>query len=284
MVLVALCAGALAALLSYRFLQQERVRASERTRPVPVVLATQDIPARTIIEPNMVSEATRSIATLPPNCASSLPEVVGRATTVALTVGEPIQRTDYSPEAVSLGLAYAVPQGMRAVTVALDSIIGVAGFLKPGDHVDVVATFDVGRFNFSNTAVTRTVLQDVELLAIGPDVRPEEINKPKGNRAAKPKEQPNATLAVSPADAEKLILAESTGRLRLTLRHAGEDRRLQLAGVRSEALMGSSASKPARKPARTAAAPSRPVVVARRAESVETIHGTHKSTVEVGAD
>lgn len=221
MVLAALCVGALAALLSYLFLQREQARAAEGTRPVSVVVATQEMPPRTVVEPGMVRETARPVGTLPANCASSVREVVGRVTVADLAAEEPVQRSAISPQTASLGLAYVVPEGMRAVTVALDSIIGVAGFLKAGDRVDVVATFAVERM--SDVSVTKTVLQDVELLAIGPEVRPEEVGKPLAERAARPKEQPNATLAVVPEDAEKLILAESRGKLRLTLRRAGED-------------------------------------------------------------
>lgn len=295
LVLAALCAGALAALLSYIFLQREQARAAEQTRPVKVVVASREIPARAVVEPGMVYETNRPAATLPPNCASSVREVVGTVTVDALAPDEPVQRKAIALQSAALGLAYAVPEGMRAVTVKLDSIIGVAGFLKAGDHVDVVATFDTDRFS-TTTAVTKTVLQDVELLAIGPDVRPEEVSKPAADKPARPKEQPNATLATNPGDAEKLILAESTGRLRLTLRRAGEDRQVWLAGVRSDMLTGKQSVRPVGV-ARPAAARPRPAPVAvatpatprptevARARpqggSVETIRGTSKSTVEV---
>jgi len=283
MVLAALCAGALAALLSFRTLRAQESEVAAKTRPISVVVATQEIPARTVIEPGMVRETTSPVAALPPNCASSTQEVVGRVAITALAVDEPVQRAATVPQAASLGLAYAVPEGMRAVTVALDSIIGVAGFLKAGDHVDVVATFDMDRM--SNAAVTKTVLQDVELLAIGPEVRPEDADTPSGKKAARPKEQPNATLAVKPADAEKLILAESTGKLRLTLRRAGEDLKVSLAGVRSDALVGARPARPEARPvaSRPVAAP-RPPVAARarpQEDKVETIRGTCKATVAV---
>lgn len=287
MVLTALCAGALAALLSFRVLHAQQLQLAEKTKPVPVVVAARPIPARTVITPDLVREAIRPVAALPPNCAGSEEEVVGRVATVALAADEPIRREATAQQDASLGLAYAVPDGMRAVTVALDSIIGVAGFLKAGDHVDVVATFDTDRM--SNTAVTRTVLQDVELLAIGPEVRPEEEKKAPGEKAARPKEQPNATLAVSPQDAEKLILAESTGRLRLTLRRAGEDLKVVLSGVKSDALVGARPSRPVAKQVvnRPAPRPQAPVVVADtrpREDNVETIRGTRKATVEVQSD
>jgi len=300
-VLAALCAGALAALLAYLFLDREQLRAAEMTKPVPVVVAAYEIPVRTVIEPGMVRETTRPVGTLPTNCASSLREVVGKVTVKALAADEPVRRVVIAAQTAALGLSYVVPPGMRAVTVAVDPIIGVAGFLKAGDHVDVVATFGTGMYSLDRVGVTKTVLQDVELLAIGPDVVPEEVGKPAADRAAKPKEQPNATLAVSPGDAERLILAESQGKLRLILRRAGDDLKVALSGAHSEALTG------ARPAARTYAAAPRPApasygmspwflggathteAAAKAAEkpqanSVETIRGTQKSTVEVRSE
>ena len=313
--LAALCAGLLAALLVYLFLGKEKARAAAMTEPVQVVVATQDIPARTVIQPGMVREATLPAATVPPNPAASVSEVMGRVTIAALAAQEPIQRAAVAAPSASLGLAYVVPEGMRAVTVALDPIIGVAGFLNAGDHVDVLATFEVEKL-----AVTKTVLQDVELLAIGPEILPAEVDKPSG-RDAKPKEQPNATLAMDPQDAEKLILAESQGKLRLTLRPMGDDGMVSLAGVRSDTLIGlrpqsaaavAAAPRPSANvmsvgytsPAfmggsglysqRSSEARPQPVTFAgrariaddelERATMVETVRGTEKSTVSVRSE
>jgi pilus assembly protein CpaB len=305
-VLAALCAGLLAALLTLLFLEREKARAAERTGRVQVVVAAQDVPVRMVIEPGMVREDMRPVGTLPPNCATSVQEVVGRVTLTALAVDEPVQRAAVAQRTAALGLAYVVPKGMRAVTVGVDPIIGVAGFLKAGDHVDVLATFTVDK-----TSLTKTVLQDVELLAIGPEVRPEEVNQPRSERAAKPREQTNATLAVTPQQAETLTLAESEGTLRLALRPAGDEVWVGLTGERSDALIGlrpaSTAAAPAPRPQATAppASYTSPWFVggsarsgagfpslgsgsasageseAATAASVETIRGTRKTTVEV---
>lgn len=168
-VLISLCVGLLAALLTYQYLNRERTRAALQARSVTVVVAAKPIAARTVIEAAAVREEARPAATLPPNCATAVDEVIGQVAVSSLQASEPIARSAVAPRTASLGLAYAVPKGMRAVAVALDPIIGVAGFLKPGDRVDVVATFTV-----DDMKVTRTVLQDVTLLAIGPEIRPEQ--------------------------------------------------------------------------------------------------------------
>jgi len=302
-VLAALCAGALAALLAYFWLQGQRVRAAEMSEPVTVVVATQDIPVRTVIEPGMVRETQRPVGALPSNCAVSVREVLDGVTTAALAADEPVQRAAVAPRTAAMGLAYVVPMGMRAVTVAVDPIIGVAGFLKAGDRVDVLATFKVDKIS-----LTKTVLQHVELLAIGAEVRPEEVDRPASEKAARPKQQPNATLAVTPEEAEKLILAESEGKLRLILRPAGDEMWVGLRGTRSDALIGvrpasTTAGRAAQPQPRATPAPPPPAwasgmpspFVSRTGVEtiagitglpetgveVETIRGARKTTVEV---
>ena len=283
-VLAALCTGALAALLAFLYLNGESQRAARAAQQVLVVVTTRELPVRTVIGPGMVRESHESVATLPANCATSVQEVMGRVTTTALAAGEPVQRSAISVQTASLGLAYVVPEGMRAVTVALDPIIGVAGFLKAGDRVDVVATFAVD--TMAKTAVTRTVLQDVELLAIGPEVVPEEENQPRGERAARPKNQPNATLVVTPDDAEKLILAESKGTLRLTLRRAGDAAKVWLAGVRSDTLVGvqPARERPVSYDSHGPATSSPAAKAAPEGKGVETIRGTKMTKVEVRSE
>jgi pilus assembly protein CpaB len=230
--LAAMCAGLLAAFMVYLLLERQKARAAELTEPVHVVVAKQDIPPRTIIQSDMVEPAVRPIGTLPKNTASYPQEVVGKVTLRALPAGQPIQRPYLAARSAALGLAYVVPISMRAVTVALDPIIGVAGFVRAGDRVDVLATFQADK-----VSVTKTVLQNVELLAVGPDVRPSEVRRTAGDPQG-PRERPNATLSVTPSQAEKLILSESRGKLRLTLRPVDEDSLVPLSGITTTQLIG----------------------------------------------
>lgn len=225
----ALCLAAVAAILVYAYMSR---LSDESRQPVAVVAASKDIPARTIITQDMVRVNDFPRKLIPPNAAVSIDSVVGKVALQTIKEGNPISMNQLAPRGAALGLSYAVPPLMRAVTVALDPIIGVAGFLKPGDHVDVVATFDV-----NDGTITKTVLQDVELLAIGSQVVEGEID-PGTGKPAKPQTQPNATLAVTPQDAEKLILAESKGKLRLTLRYYGDQAKVISKGITSRQLIG----------------------------------------------
>jgi len=239
LVLISLCAGLLAAILVYHYLTNEKSRVAQTTQRVWVVVTTRPIAARTLIEPTAVKAMALPAGTLPTNCATSLDEVVGQVAVASLAQGEPVPRKAIMPRDASLGLSFAVPSGMRAVAVSLDPISGVAGFLKPGDRVDVIATFTTEQLK-----VTRTVLQDVALLAMGSEVRTTGGSSPVADKDAAPKNQPNAILVVSPDQAEKLILAEVDGRLRLTLRSVEDQGFVSLTGVRSDALTGIPISNP----------------------------------------
>jgi pilus assembly protein CpaB len=188
------------------------------------------------------------------------------------------------------------------VTVALDPVIGVAGFPKPGNHVDVLATFTTER-----GMVTRTVLQDVEILALGAEIQPASKD-PNADKQSEATQQPTATLAVLPAEAEKLILAEARGKLRLALRAVEDDtfragrgtKEIQVTGVPPK-----EEARPAPPPAPTPAAPpamsvremkpapALPVGMEPGAASVrpnpnlreiEVVRGTAKQTVKVKAN
>ncbi len=107
---------------------------------------------------------------------------------------------------IHTGLAATLPPDYRAMTIAIDSISGVAGFAQPGDHVDVLATLDTT----SGQAMTRTVLQNILLLAIGQ-------NKDMASNSGKAVDLASATLMVSPAQAQVIAMAGAHGHLQLSL-------------------------------------------------------------------
>ena len=224
--------------------------------PVPVVVAAETIAPSTVIEAGMVRKTNAALADAPQGAAASEQDVIGKVAVSGFLKDQPIMSSQVQPKSISLGLAYGVPTGQRAVTVALDPIIGVAGFLRPGNHVDVLATFNV-----NEGTVTKTVLQDQVLLATGAQVTA--VVDP-GGKGAKQEMVPNATLAVDPIDAERLILAESKGKLRLALRAQGDIVRVPTPGITSRALVGYVPADIRRQTQRqiVAAAPPRPVMYA----------------------
>ena len=226
-------AGITGVLVYWFFANQAKVAQAH----LQVVVAAQEIPRNAVITGEMLRTATMQQDAIQPGTATTPEMVIGRIANDQFESGEPIL-----VDATLAGNRFAnrIPPFMRAVTVALDPIIGVAGFLQPGDHVDVVATFML-----NNGTVTKTVLQDVELLATGAQVVAGDLSgvervlkSPNENKGEKPQAQPNATLAVLPTDAEKLILAESKGKLRLTLRRPSDISFVQTRGVTGRAVIG----------------------------------------------
>lgn len=315
--LISVSVGLLAAVLVYHALAGGKTHAAPSATRVPVVVTTRPIGARTVIEASAVRTIFRPAADRPTDSITSADEVVGQVAVTALSAGKPIPREAVTPRSAALGMAFAVPDGMRAVAIALNPLVGVAGFLQPGDRVDVVATFTVDEL-----LVARTVLQDVTLLAIGSNTCPTE-----GGTSTAAKKDPftevsNAILAVTPAQAEALILAEVGGKLRLTLRSARDQRNVTLAGARSDTLVGasparrsmayaeprpvaytSSVARPTGIPAHPRdgrPAPPAPVVPVspppgvsnpkreppdvERMHSIETIRGTEKTIIQVPVD
>jgi pilus assembly protein CpaB len=115
---------------------------------------------------------------------------------------------ELAPKGSGGGLPVSIPAGMRAVSVGVDDVVAVAGFVTPGTIVDVLATGTVAEGN--GESITRTILEHAKVLAVGQQLSTEN---------GKPQSAPVVTLLVSPEDGEKLTLAASTGKIHLALRN-----------------------------------------------------------------
>jgi len=135
-------------------------------------------------------------------------DVLGHPLIRSLGAKEPIFQRDLGLEGSGVGLATKIPPGMRATAVKSNEIVGVAGFLYPGSHVDVQATIQLPG---GGGSLTQTVLQDVEVLTAGQTIEPD----PQG----KPQQVDVVTLLVSPEDSQKLQLAGTQGTIQFVLRN-----------------------------------------------------------------
>lgn len=134
--------------------------------------------------------------------------VVGRVVLYPLAAGEPILDRQLATPGASSGLTVKIPDGMRAISLRSDEVVGVAGFILPGTHVDVLVTIHPSG---GGDPVTNTVLQDVEVLTIGQKTEPD----PEG----KPVTATVVTLLVTPDQAEKVDLASNQGIVHFVLRN-----------------------------------------------------------------
>ena len=296
-VIIAVVCAALAALLTLVFLSslQKQIKPTEAIEKVRVITPIRDLEPDIPIQANMLVPREVPAEEVPEGAARSIAQLSGKLSLVALPKGEPI-RLDQVQSLVGAGLAYVVPDGMRAVTIALDPvpIVGVAGFPKPGDRVDVIATFDLEQLT-----VTRTILQNVQLLALGETAvigqKAEAAEAKEGEVKAEPEAQTNATFAVTPDQAQRLVLADARGRLRLALRPKFEEGYVAIKPTSSTDVIGAEYEELAalraegppaqgQPPPETGAGTPLPpdLVRAPSAPTVEVIRGTARETVVVG--
>lgn len=202
--LIAIVCGLLAAGLFYQYIQTIKAQYLPRDL-VTVIKAAEPISEDTIIVENQLKTAEIPAKYAHPEVISKKAEVIGKIALTDIAVDEEILPSKINTGNISGGdgLAYIIPPGRRAVAIPIDSVSGVAGFLKVGDHVDIIATLDLSR-----EAVSVVALQDIEILAIG-------NNTEAGNEGTR-----TLTLAVSLSDARPLVLATERGTVRLLLRPA----------------------------------------------------------------
>jgi len=162
---------------------------------------------------------------------TKIEEVAGRIVLYPLPKGEPILERQLAAAGAGAGLTADIPSGMRAISVRSDEVVGVAGFLMPGAHVDVLMTFHSA---IAPEPQTLTVLQDVEVLAVGQQTHPQPDGKPISVNVV--------TLLLKPEDAEKVVLATSLGVIYFVLRNGADKEQALSPPVGLNQLTGSPAS------------------------------------------
>jgi pilus assembly protein CpaB len=144
------------------------------------------------------------------NAQQLLPQGKRRVALMPIAVNELILKDKISAEGQGASISALLPEGMRAATVRINDVSGVAGFIQPSDHVDVLITRSVGD---NNSQVTDVLLQNVRVMAMGKNAK---------DADGKPISARTATLEVNPIDAQKLALGEAAGSLSLVLRKPGD--------------------------------------------------------------
>jgi pilus assembly protein CpaB len=188
---------------------------------------------------------------------SLVSEVIGRGVLVPMVPNEPILATKLAPEGSGAGLMSTIPDGMRAVSVKVNDVIGVAGFVLPGSRVDLILSGSPTQGG-GNAEMAKVILENIQVLAAGQNVATDDNGRPQS--------VPVVTLLVTPQQSEVLALATADGRIQLALRNPLDLEHTNPAAVRREHLFtGFSAPPPPPTPVvkpRPAARPAapRPVV------------------------
>jgi pilus assembly protein CpaB len=210
---VAVLLGLFAVYIGNAYISGKEQKA-ELTGTTKVAVASIPMAFGTELTPDKVRFVDYPNAALPPgsftNAAQLMPAGQKRFALLAMSVNEPILASKISAPGAGASIAALLPDGMRAATVRIDDVSGVAGFVQPNDSVDVLITRTLSD---SPTQVTDVLLQNIRVIAID-----QEAKNPDGT----PKVGRTATFEVTPIDAQKLALAQRAGSLSLVLRKPGE--------------------------------------------------------------
>jgi pilus assembly protein CpaB len=203
---LALAAGFLASVYVYKNLAARNGGSSESG--VQVMVAANDLQVGARVEDRDIRIITIPSSDLPPGAPRKKADVVGRGVILSISKGEFLLPNRLAGENAGNGLPALIPPGMRAVSVRVNEVVSVAGFVMPGTRVDVLLT---GAPTGGGEQQTTTVLQNVEVLASGHTL--ERTSTGEAQNAAV------ITLLVTPDDAQRLTLASSEGHIQLALRN-----------------------------------------------------------------
>ena len=227
-VAVALLAATAASLGVYRAILKIPAREVEVATRFAVV-AAKAMPTGTRIGRDGVRLVAWPARTPVPGGFSSLDQVVDRGLLASVVENEPLTEGKLAPKEAGAGLSPTIPSGMRAMSVKVNEVVGVAGFVAPGSRVDVMVILKSQK----EESLARVVVSNVEVLTAG--TRSDQENSRKDGKAV-----PSSvvTLMVSPNDAERIALAQVEGQIMLSLRNPLDLEPTTTSGVRTAALVG----------------------------------------------
>ena len=238
LVLALTCGGAFA-YGTYRYVQQAPAPAGMPTRAV--IVAATDLQVGAELKPEDVRIVEWPATSVPETAFASADEVMGRGVIAPMVQSEPVLSSKLAAKGAGAGLPPIIPEGMRALSVRVNDVVGVAGYVLPGTRVDVVAT--VNPTQQQTDVTSKVILTNVLVLASGTKI---EQDTEKG----KPIAVSVVTLLVDPSEAERLTLASTEGKIQLALRNPIDKTAPPTSGVRPAALLGYGAARP-EAPART---------------------------------
>ncbi len=222
---------------------EEKGRASIETQPIAVAMV--DLAWGTSLTKEVIKVVPFPKEYVMPGCFSTPEALAGRVLVYPVKMNEPIFESRLAPETIKTGgVAALISPKKRAVAVKVDKIIGVSGFIHAGNRVDVLVTLVSAR---SSNPITKIVLENILVLAVGPDVE---------KKGKEPTPVDVITLEVTPEEAEKLALSATEGKVQLALRNYNDTSDVHTRGVTVPTLLTSySGAPPERKAMETAGKP-----------------------------
>lgn len=233
MVGLALLAGLIAAYLSLDFLSSQGgpVLPTVARTTTPVAVAVTDLPLGSKIRPEDVTLIDWPSERVPSGYVTAIEDVVGRGLIRPVSVNEPFLEAKLA-DAENGGLPITIPEGMRAISIRVDEVVSVAGFVVPGTRVDVILTVEPPN---GGDKLSQIVLQDILALTAGQLIQADEDGSPVVASVI--------TVLVTPDQAEQLVIAGDQGRIQLALRNTLDGDSIRTDGARIAELISGGAAR-----------------------------------------
>jgi pilus assembly protein CpaB len=245
--LVALVFGLVAARYVYIQLRNARMAVAKPEPTGKIVVAAKRVALGERLTTADLREISWPDSTRPAGSFMRAEDCLDRALITPVVENELILEEKLAPKEAGGGLSVAIPEGTRAISVRVDDVVSVAGFVVPGTMVDVLVT---GSTTGGDT-ITRTILQDLRVLAVG--------QKSDTDREGKPQTYTVVTILVTPEEAEKVTMASTEGKIHLALRNTIDTKEVNPPPVnRATLFAGAPAPQPAAGKARHVAPPPAP--------------------------
>lgn len=270
-----------ASFLIYRLIAS-KINTTAKPATTAVMVAARNLPVGTLIGEGDLKTGAWS-GTLPANAILKKEDALGRGVVASIYEGEPLLDTRLAPKGAGAGLSATIPPGMRAVAVRVNEVVGVAGFVVPGQRVDILVLGTPPSGASTAGTITKTILQNVEVLSAGQNIQKDTEGKPVAVQVV--------NLLVTPEQAEILSLISNDMRIQLVLRNPLDTKEVQTTGVAAANIFSGTPFKapaapaPAARPSAPAPKPKPVVVAAAQPERtipvvVEVIQGTKRNDVK----
>jgi pilus assembly protein CpaB len=233
--LLAFIVASASSYLVYRVAGNQMRAAAPQQHTTRILVAAQDLEIGALIHDGDLTSG-EWVGPLPKGALVTKDTVLGRGVIAQIYQGEPILDNRLAAAGSGGGLAATIHPGMRACAVRVDDVVGVAGFVLPGMHVDVLVSGSGPGVNASEGPKVKTLLQNIEVLSAGSNIQKDNEGKPVQVQVV--------NLLVTPEQAELLSLASNQTKIQLVLRNPLDTDTPKTPGIAMASLMSEGAVKP----------------------------------------
>lgn len=279
---LSLVVGVIVAKLAYDQIQKNKSGVTSDGKMTQVVVVRDSVAAGEELTPDKLQLGRVSVDNVPQGAFTSIDQLKGRVAQVTLNKSQAVAENFLTPNGTGAGLQFAIPSGMRAITIEVNEFSGVGGMLLPGCHVDLLSTVPAEQ---GGELMSRTVVQNVQIIAVGQRM----VSQPE-KKGDEPQTFRSVTLLATPSESEAIELAAVTGRPRLVLRSGTDKDITTTAGVTSSNLRGRQSARKIEQPTSTTPAvvylpaPTGTPTPVPSYSSVRVIRGTVESEVRFDND